>query len=157
MSEGLKGYNEVLSLWQRKGSTEQAGIELTLSQAEALERIVDDDNKWKKLIEIFRRGRAYDPWLAVDWPEGFDELVLCAPLCKYVEWECARCYVGKRQKNFSCANEDSLFGYIAVLLSLENRDLIKEHIQNIKNLLSNPELNWDIEKHVLSVQQLEVK
>lgn len=153
----LKGYNEIINQWSRQGRSQKLAIELTLMQVEAFEKIVDDDEKWKKLLEIFRHGRAYDSWLAVDWPDGFDELVLCAPLCKYVEWECAKCYVGKRQKNFSCANDNSLFGYIAALLSIENKKLVKEHIGKIKHLLTNPDLNWDMDNHSLYLRQTEIK
>ena len=157
MKQELKSYKKIIALWQNKGSNKEAAVQLTLQQLEAFEHIVNNDDMWKKLLEIFRHGRAYDSWLAVDWPEGFDELVLCAPLCKYVEWECAKCYIGKRQNNFSCANDNSVFGYIAVLLSIENRELIREHINKIKNLLANSDLNWDMIKHSLYLRHPDIK
>lgn len=148
----IKSFNEIVSDWKIKGSTRAEAIVLTLEQLEAFERIVNDEDRWNKLIEIFRRGREQDAWLAADWPNGFDELVLCAPLCKLVDWECARCFVGKKQNNFSCASEDSLFGYIAILLSLENRELVKEHIIKIKHALNNDNIIWNMERHEIHIK-----
>ncbi len=143
----MKGFNDIVNAWKNTGGTPEAAKKLTLEQVEAFESIVNDDDSWGKMLEVFRRGRAHDSWLASDWPAGFDELVLCAPLCKLVDWECAKCHVGERQNNFSCSNEDSLFGYIAALISLENRDLLKIHLQRIKLLLQNKNVFWDILKH----------
>ena len=145
----MKGFNEIINAWKNMGSSHEAAKELTLEQVEAFESIVNDDESWEKMLEVFRRGRANDSWLASNWPAGFDELVLCAPLCKLVDWECALCHVGKRQNNFSCGNEDSLFGYIAVLISLDNKDLLKVHLQKIKQILQNNNVFWDMKRHEL--------
>jgi hypothetical protein len=143
----LKGFDEAVKLWQKRGSSEDAAKLITAGQVDALTEIINDDNKWHKLLEVFRRGRLHDAWLAVEWPDGFDELILCAPLCKLVEWECAHCHIGKRQDNFSCANDDSLFGYIAVLMALENRELLIQHLKKIKLVLDNENIFWDISRH----------
>jgi len=147
----IKGFNEIVNLWISKNSLPGAAIELTLEQVDEFESIVKENKLWNGLIEIFRRGRVQDPWLASDWPAGFDELVLCAPLCKLVDWECAMCNVGKKQNNFSCANDDSLFGYIAVLLALENRDLLLNHLSNVKLVLQNKNVFWDMKKHEIYI------
>src|SRR4030095_3711430 len=157
LEQELKSYNDILTVWVDSGATEEAAIELTLGQVEAFEKIVEDDKKWPVLLERFRQGRMYDSWIAADWPKGFDELVLCAPLCKLVEWECAKCCVGRKQNNFSCANDDSLFGYIAVVLSHEDRELIKEHIAKIKLLLKDGALYWDMAKHSVILRHPDIK
>ena len=146
MSE-LLGFNEILKEWNDKGKSGDSARQLTIKQVNALIEIVSDDEKWYKLLDVFRSGRAYDAWLAVDWPEGFDELILCAPLCKLVEWECALCHVGKRQDNFSCANDNSLFGYIAVLMAIENREMLLQHLNKIKLVLENENIYWDMNRH----------
>jgi len=146
MSE-IKGFSEIIKDWHNKGSSSELALKLTLEQVNAFIEILNDDHKWSKLLDIFHSGRVHDAWLAVDWPEGFDELILCAPLCKLVEWECALCHVGKRQDNFSCANDDSLFGYIAVLMAIENRELLQHHMNKIKLVLENDNINWDLSRH----------
>jgi hypothetical protein len=146
MSE-LKNYDSVIEEWIIKGNDAETAKIVTVEQVNALIGICGNDGKWKKLLEIFRSGRIHDSWLAANWPEGFDELILCAPLCKLVDWECAKCHVGMRQNNFSCANDDSLFGYIAVLLSVENRELLLEHLEKIKLVLENDNVLWDLYRH----------
>ena len=152
LSLKLQSFNNIIEKWQAGGSSKEAATELTLEQVEALRDIVNNDKDWNKLLEIFRKGRSHDSWLAEEWPAGFDELVVCAPLCKYIDWECAGCFVGKRQNNFSCANDDSLFGYIAVLLQIENRELLKEHLEKIKNLLTNDNVKWDMDRHEIYIK-----
>ena len=152
----LWGFDNIVQKWQAGGSSKEYAKKLTLEQIEALEAIVGNEKDWTKLVEIFRMGRAHDSWLAEEWPAGFDELVICAPLCKYVDWECARCFVGRKQKNFSCANDDSLFGYIAVLLHMENKELMKEHLEKIKILLANDEIYWDMDRHEIYIKNPEV-
>lgn len=143
----LRGFNQIVKKWQEKGSTKESAKKLAIEQVEELAEIVNNDKSWLKLLEIFRSGRVEDSWLANDWPNGFDELIVCAPLCKYVDWECGKCFVGNRQNNFSCANDDSLFGYIAVLITLENREMLKDHLLKIRNLLTNDNIYWDMERH----------
>lgn len=143
----LKGFDEIIKTWHAKGKNRESAKLTTIEQVDAFVEIITDDIKWRELLEVFRSGRLHDAWLAVDWPKGFDELVLCAPMCKLVEWECARCHVGIRQDNFSCANDDSLFGYIAVLLAIEKRDLLLHHLIKIKLVLENENIYWDMNKH----------
>lgn len=152
----LRGFKQIIEEWQNAGGTGESARKLTIEQVDRFVKIVKDDKLWLKLLEAFKQGRAHDSWLAEDWPRGFDELVICAPLCKYVEWECAKCYVGTRQKNYSCANDDSLFGYIGALLSLENRELLIRHLQNVENLLTNDELYWDIDNHEIYISKSEI-
>ena len=149
----LKGFNEIVNEWNDQGRSNDSAMQLTIKQVNALIEIVSDDQRWYKLLENFRNGRVHDAWLAVDWPEGFDELILCAPLCKLVEWECALCHVGKRQDNFSCANDDSLFGYIAVLMAIENRELLLQHLDKIKLVLENENIYWDLNTHEVVMKQ----
>src|SRR5688572_7236738 len=109
MLNRLLNYTQIYNLWLNKGGTQEAAVELTLQQVDVFEDIVNDDENWHKLLEISARGRNQDAWLAADWPSGFDELMLCVPLCKLVDWECARCTIGRRQENNSCAHDYSLF------------------------------------------------
>ena len=149
----LKGFNEIVNEWNDQGRSNDSARQLTIKQVNALIEIVSDDQRWYKLLENFRNGRVHDAWLAVDWPEGFDELILCAPLCRLVEWECALCHAGKRQDNFSCANDDSLFGYIAVLMAIENRELLLQHLDKIKLVLENENIYWDLNTHEVVMKQ----
>jgi hypothetical protein len=148
----LKNYDSVIEEWIIKGNDAETAKTVTIEQVDALIEICSIDEKWKKLLEIFRSGRIHDSWLAANWPVGFDELILCAPLCKLVDWECAKCHVGMRQNNFSCANDDSLFGYIAVLLAVEKRELLLKHLAKIKLVLENENIYWDITRHEIEIK-----
>lgn len=128
------------------GSTKEAAIELTIQQLDGLEEIASNDESWYELLEISARGRNYDAWLAMDWPDGFDELLLCVPLCKLVSWECGKCTVGERQENNSCAHDYSLFGYIGELVKNGMRDELLEHINGTRKFLKNKGFQWNIHK-----------
>jgi len=113
---------------------------------DGLENITNDDESWYMLLEISARGRNYDAWLATDWPDGFDELLLCVPLCKLVDWECGKCTVGLRQENNSCAHDYSLFGYIGELVKNGMREELLEHIKGTRKFLKNEGFIWNIHK-----------
>jgi hypothetical protein len=140
----ILSYTNIYSEWLSKGKTESAAIELTLQQVDALEEMTGSDELWDKLLEISARGRNEDAWLAADWPAGFDELVLCVPLCKLVDWECAKCTIGRRQENNSCAHDYSLFGLIGELVRNGDRDGLKEHIKKIQKMLRDERFIWNV-------------
>lgn len=150
----LLNYNNIYQLWINKGSTPESAVELTIQQLDALEEIVNDDNSWFELLEISARGRNYDAWLAADWPDGFDELLLCVPLCKLVSWECEKCTVGKRQENNSCAMDYSLFGYIGELVKNGQRKDLKEHLVNTRKFLRNENYCWNV--HTCEMELIKV-
>lgn len=146
MLSKLLNYTQIYNLWLNKGADEASAVELTIQQIDALEEIVDDNESWRKLLEISARGRNKDAWLAADWPAGFDELLLCVPLCKLVDWDCAKCTVGRRQENNSCANDYSVFGYIGELVKQGARRELKFHLLAVKKMLREERYMWNIHK-----------
>ncbi len=140
----LLSYNEISFEWKNSSADINAAKYLTLAQVERFESILRDDTSWNNLLEIFSKGRDIDAWLALDWPDGFDELVLCVPLCRLVDFECSRCIVGMKQEKNSCANDFSLFGYIAELLKVPDRDGLINHIDAIKKILLLDNYKWNI-------------
>jgi hypothetical protein len=153
MIEKLQNYNSIYSEWKSLGKTAEAARLLTMQQLTALELIVNDDESWHKLLEIAAAGRKEDAWLAADWPAGFDELVLCVPLCKLVDWECSKCIVGMKQNNISCAHDDSLFGRVGELVIGNEREELKKHIENIRKILEPESVyKWNMDK--LEVEKL---
>ena len=147
--KSLLPYNEILSKWNNSIQSELSARLLTLEQTEALESVIADDDGWEYLLSVFNNGRETDAWLALDWPDGFDELLLCVPLCSLVKFECSRCFVGMRQDNNSCANDFSLFGYIAELIKAADREGLMNHIASIKKILLSEEYIWNIEKRII--------
>jgi len=145
----LLSYKEIDIEWKKSKNDIDSAKFLTLSQIEKFDSIVKDDESWIRLLEIFNKGRDIDAWLAMDWPDGFDELVLCIPLCRLVDFECGRCIVGMRQENNSCANDYSLFGYIAELLKASDRKRLIVHIDTIKKILLLNEFKWNIKDKVI--------
>jgi len=149
ITDQLKNYNEISGEWNLTVRDNLNAVLLTLKQLEAFEMIINDDDAWEFLLNAFNNGRDTDAWLASDWPDGFDELVLCIPLCKLVSFECDKCFVGMRQENNSCAHDDSLFGYIAELLNRKDRAGLKLHISDIKKMFSSVNYRWNIGLHKL--------
>ena len=145
----LLSYKEIDIEWKKSKNDIDSAKFLTLNQVEKFESIVKDDESWIRLLEIFNKGRDIDAWLAMDWPYGFDELVLCMPLCRLVDFECGRCIVGMRQENNSCANDYSLFGYIAELLKASDRKVLIDHIDTIKKILLLDEFKWNIKDKII--------
>ncbi|MDQ3141857.1 MAG: hypothetical protein M3Q56_06375, partial [Bacteroidota bacterium] len=131
----LHSYNVISNKWSCSDMDSESAMILTLEQVRAFEEIVCDDAEWVALLAAFNKGRDVDAWLATDWPDGFDELLLCVPLCKLVEFECNKCTIGRRQENNSCAHDYSLFGYIAELLKIPDREGLIAHIDDIKKML----------------------
>lgn len=146
INDKLLNYSQIYNLWLNDGATEKAAVDRTLQQIDAFEEIVDNDQSWRALLKTSARGRNEDAWLAADWPAGFDELLLCVPLCKFVDWECAKCTVGSRQENNSCANDYSLFGYIGELVKNGQRKQLKEHIKSVRKLLMDRRYSWNVHK-----------
>ena len=147
--KSLLPYNEILNKWNNGIQSELSARLMTLEQTEALESVIADDDGWEYLLSVFNNGRETDAWLALDWPDGFDELLLCLPLCSLVKFECSRCFVGMRQDNNSCANDFSLFGYIAELIKAADREGLMNHIASIKKILLSEEYIWNIEKRII--------
>jgi hypothetical protein len=143
----LLSYQEIKNVWESSAKNSEASRILTLTQVEAFEKIIYDDEGWKFLLLAFNKGREIDAWLAMDWPNGFDELLLCVPLCKLVDFECSKCTIGKRQKNNSCAHDFSVFGYIAELLKIADRDGLKKHIKDVEKMLTNEKYKWNMISH----------
>ena len=143
-------YNGINDEWKKSRMDSDAAKFLTLKQVEEFEKIVKDDEAWENLVSVFNNGRQVDAWLALDWPDGFDELVLCVPLCKLVNFECSKCTVGKRQENNSCANDFSLFGYITELLKIPDREGLINHIGSIKKILLLDDFRWNISEKIIT-------
>lgn len=147
--DNLLSYSQINEEWINSNQSEDSAKFLTFKQVENFENIVKDDDGWKELIEIFNNGRDIDAWLAMDWPDGFDELLLCVPLCKFINFECSKCTVGKRQDNNSCAHDNSLFGYVAELLKESDRRGLLDHLDSIKKIILIEDFKWNIEKKIL--------
>ncbi len=145
----LLSHTEILDKWKESHMNIDSAKFLTLKQIEAFGEIVNDDDRWVNLLSVFNNGRDVDAWLALDWPDGFDELLLCVPLCKLVEFECVKCTIGRRQNNNSCAHDSSLFGYIAEFLKNNDRVGLKDHITSIKKMLLFENYRWDVSLHKL--------
>lgn len=138
-------FEPLLAAWRADGGDAGAARARTQRQVEALLGLAGDDDGWRRLVEVFQRGRAFDSWLATDWPSGFDELLLCAPLCQLVQFECARCTVGARQESHSCAHPQTVFGRVGALLQAENREGLLAHLQEVLQILvPGSTATWDL-------------
>ena len=148
-NNSLLPHNVIFGEWESSDRSPEIAVTLTLKQISALEEIISDDENWGYFLKVFNNGRETDAWLALDWPDGFDELLLCVPLCSLVEFECSKCTVGKRQNNNSCAMDYSIFGYTAELIKRNDRKGLINHLESVKKMLVDESLFWNTEKCVL--------
>ena len=143
--DALLPFEAILEGWRASGGTPEPAREWTRRQVRALVDIVADDGAWELLLGKVASGRGQDAWLALDWPLGFDELLLCAPLCQLVSFECARCTIGARQESYSCAHPSSVFGHVGELLQRADRDGLVRHLRHVMALLDEAStLEWDL-------------
>jgi hypothetical protein len=142
----LLPFREVIEAWRRDGGGSEAALDWTRSQVRAFRGLLERDGGWQELLQIFHQGRGMDSWLASDWPHGFDELLLCAPLCQLVGFECARCSIGARQGSFSCAHPATVFGRVGQLLQQQDRAGLLQHLEQVEAMLEpGSRLQWDFE------------
>ncbi|MBL4684120.1 MAG: hypothetical protein JKY37_05995 [Nannocystaceae bacterium] len=119
----------VVERWRSRGETKEAALALTVAQVRALEGLVRDDPGWTRLQTLV--GRAGDPWNAFDWPAGFDPLILCAPLCQRVAFECRQCPVGQVQGR-SCSDPVTDIGSILGLIGRAERAALLVHLDRLR-------------------------
>jgi hypothetical protein len=131
---------ELVARFRGEGGGAARASALTEAQVRAMLAQVLDEPGWARLGELV--ARAGDPWNADDWPDGFDPLMLCAPLCDHVAFECVRCAVGQRQGGMSCAHPRSLFGRLLPLVMHGDRSRVLEHLHTIAAVL-RAEARWD--------------
>lgn len=124
----------IVDRWNALGSTPDAAVRLSLDQVRGLRAIVDDDAGWGHLTQLLIRSGG-DSWLAHDWPEGFEPMMLCAALCRLVDYECARCRVGREQEGRSCANPASAFGKVGQLLANADRKGLAAYLGELEGRL----------------------
>jgi hypothetical protein len=129
----LLAARRVIGRWRADGGDGRSALRWTLRQVEGLRTEVDDPARWKRLSELV--ARTGDPWNADDWPDGFDALLCCVPLCHHVDYECKRCPVGKQQASMSCAHPTSAFGRLGELVRAGDRDSVRQHLDHLESLL----------------------
>ena len=106
----------------------------TLRQLDGLRREVEDEVRWQRLVLLV--AKTGDVWNAEDWPYGFDPLVVCAPLCAHVRFECERCPVGRLQHAMSCAHPQTMFGRIGEHVRRGERELLLAQLKSIESALA---------------------
>jgi len=137
---------EILAAWRAAGATPASALHWTREQVRALRGLVQDPAGWQHLLQVHASGRARDSWLATDWPTGFDELLVCAPLCALVRFECARCTIGTRQQAMTCAHPATVFGRIGAILEGGDREALLHHLDEVDAMLdSGAAKRWDLE------------
>jgi len=142
----LLAHGEILAAWRAAGATPAAALHWTHEQVRALRRLIQDPEGWRRLLQVHASGRAQDSWLATDWPTGFDELLVCAPLCTLVNFECARCTIGARQQAMTCAHPATVFGRIGAILERGDREALLRHLDEVEAMLDpTASRRWDLE------------
>lgn len=139
-------HSQVLAAWRNAGATPAAALDRTREQVRGLRDLVQDRAGWQRVLQAYAGGRAQDSWLATDWPTGFDELLVCAPLCALVSFECARCTIGARQQAMTCAHPATVFGRIGAILEQGDREALLQHLDEVEAMLDpHAARRWDLE------------
>jgi len=119
----------VVEQWRAEGGTASGALALTLTQLDGLAAHVRRDSGWARLQTLV--ARAGDPWNAFDWPSGFDPLIVCAPLCQRVAFECTRCPVGQAQGR-SCSDPVTDIGTILGMIGRAEREALLLHLAQLR-------------------------
>jgi hypothetical protein len=130
----LYSATDVVARWRGEGGHAEGAIRWTLRQLDALRCEVEDEARWQRLVLLV--VKTGDVWNAEDWPYGFDPLLVCAPLCANVRFECERCPVGRRQSAMSCAHPQTMFGRIGEHVRRGERELLLAHLRSIEGALA---------------------
>ncbi len=135
----LRSAEDAVAQWMAAGGTVRAALDVATAQATALEARVADDSGWERLVSIARRTA--DPWFATDWPDTFDPLMLVLPLCKTLDWECARCPIGQQQEDRACAHPEVPITRLGTAVSRGERQRTQSELAVLRPMLShaNPE------------------
>ncbi len=131
----LRSAEEAVTRWQEHGASASVALTIATEQANALEARVGDDDGWARLVSIARR--TVDPWFATDWPDTFDPLMLVLPLCKTVDWECARCPVGRQQEDRACAHPEVPITRLGTAVSRGERRRAQTELAVLRSMLSH--------------------
>ncbi|MGH1346060.1 MAG: hypothetical protein ACRBN8_31135 [Nannocystales bacterium] len=106
MSTGaeLRSANAAVEAWTERGGTLEVALSVASEQVESLDKTLGSHREWTRLVSIAQR--TIDPWFATDWPETFDALMLVLPLCRTLDWQCAKCPIGRQQDDRACAHPE---------------------------------------------------
>jgi len=115
------------------GGDLEAALAVASEQAESLERELEDDDGWARLVSIARRTS--DPWFVTDWPDTFDPLMLVLPLCRTFDWECARCPVGRQQEDRACAHPEVPVTRLGAAVSSARRHSAQTELSVLRSML----------------------
>jgi hypothetical protein len=130
----LRSATDIVAQWRADGGDAGAAVRWTLRQVEGLRREVEDEVRWNRLVLLV--AKTGDVWNAEDWPYGFDPLVVCAPLCADVSFECERCPIGRQQAARSCAHPQTMFGRIGEQVRHGERELLLARLRAIEGVLA---------------------
>lgn len=129
----LQSAQEAVDRWTADGSSLPAALRVAAEQVEALDARTQDDDAWSRLVSIARRTS--DPWFATDWPDTFDPMMLVLPLCKTVDWECARCPVGRQQDARACGHPEVPVTRLGTAVSRDERQRAQTELSVLRSML----------------------
>lgn len=133
----MRSAEDALRHWKDLGGSLQAALEVAGEQAHALEVRLADDGGWQRLVAVARRTA--DPWFATDWPDTFDPLMLVLPVCKTLDWECARCPIGRQQETRACAHPEVPITRLGSAVSGGDRARAQTEVSVLRSMLRHAE------------------
>ncbi len=119
--------------FRERGGDSRAALRGALEQLAGLRVELEDDARWARLVRMVHETG--DVWNAEDWPRGFDPLVCAASLCEHVAFECARCPIGRRQGERSCAHPQTAYGRVGELVREGERAALRAHLDQLEGTL----------------------
>lgn len=131
----LRSANAAVEDWTARGGTLEAALTVASQQVESLSHAISTEREWTRLVAIARR--TVDPWFATDWPDTFDSLMLVLPLCRTLDWQCAKCPVGRQQDDRACAHPEVPVTRLGTAISRGENHRAQTEVSVLRSMLAH--------------------
>lgn len=131
----LRSATAAVEAWSERGGTLAAALAVASEQIESLGVKISTEREWTRLVSISRR--TIDPWFATDWPETFDALMLVLPVCRTLDWQCAKCPIGRQQDDRACAHPEVPVTRLGMEISRGEQQRAQTELTVLRSMLAH--------------------
>ena len=131
----LRSASAAVEAWGERGGTLEAALAVASQQVESLSAAISTEREWTRLVAVARRTA--DPWFATDWPETFDSLMLVLPVCRTLDWQCAKCPIGRQQDDRACAHPEVPVTRLGMAISTGEQQRAQTEVTVLRSMLAH--------------------
>lgn len=121
--------------WTARGGTLEAALSVASQQIESVSAAISTEREWTRLVAVARR--TVDPWFATDWPDTFDSLMLVLPVCRTLDWQCAKCPIGQQQDDRACAHPEVPVTRLGMAISRGEKHRAQTEVTVLRSMLAH--------------------